>query len=279
MTTTVAARRADPWSRVTEPAGAVLAGIILLVALVLPLFLNTDDTQTHFADRLLAPSGAHWFGTDSAGRDIFTRVILGGRISLACSAIVIAFAVLLGSLIALVCVLVGGVVDSVLMRFTDLGLAFPSLVLALGIAAAMGPSLSSAVVGVAVTWWPRYARLVRAMLLQTVAKEYVEAAREMGVPLRRLVWTHILPDIRGPLLVQISADVASVTLTIAGLSFIGVGAQPPLPEWGAMINAGNRFLTSAWWVSVFPGVALALTGLSFGLLGDWIRRREEARIS
>ncbi|MTD17171.1 ABC transporter permease subunit [Nakamurella sp. YIM 132087] len=270
---------ADGFSRIVEPAGAALAGLLVLVFVLVPILFDTNTDRVEFAQRLQAPSGAHLFGTDASGRDILARVIEGGRISLTTSLIVIVFAVLLGAVIALICVLAGGVVDTALMRFTDIGLAFPSLILALGIAAAMGPSLQSAVVGVAVTWWPRYARLLRAMLLQTMAKEYVEAAREMGVRLPALVRRHILPDIRGPLLVQVSSDVSSVTLTIAGLSFIGVGAQPPMAEWGAMISAGNRFITSSWWVSVFPGVALALTGLAFGLLGEWIRRREEARVS
>ncbi len=278
----VARRRrstADRWSRVAEPVGAVLVVVIVLAVVVGPWLLGTDTAGTDFARRLLAPSSEHWFGTDAAGRDVFARVLAGGRISLTSSLVVIVFSVVVGWAVGAVSARFGGVVDSLLMRVTDLGLAFPSLVLALGIAAALGPSLRSAVIGVAVTWWPRYARLVRAMLLETYAKEYVDAAREMGVPPVRMLTRYILPDTRGPLLVQVSSDVASVTLTIAGLSFIGVGAQPPMPEWGAMISDGNSYLTSAWWVSVCPGLAVALTGLGFGLLGDLVQRREEEAIA
>jgi peptide/nickel transport system permease protein len=221
----------------------------------------------------MGPTASHWFGTDEAGRDVFSRVLEGARITLSSVAVVIACGAAAGVIIGTIAAIVGGVVDELLMRITDIGMAFPPLILALGLAAALGASLRSAIIALAFTWWPRYARLVRAMVADIQNADYVTAARELGAQRLWIVRRHILPATVGTMLVQVTGDVAAVTLTLAGLSFIGVGAQPPQPEWGAMIADGQTNLPVVWWPVLFPGLALMFTAVSFSLAGDWLRDR------
>lgn len=269
------ARRKVPW---LDRVGLVLVAASIVVWLVGPRLAPDNPDALSFLVKLQAPSAHHLFGTDSAGRDILSRTLAGGRATLGAVAFVIAVALVVGGAIGTVAGLAGGFVDSVLMRLVDIGLSFPALLLALGVAAALGPSLHSAEVAVAATWWPGYARLVRSLVLDTAHRDFVASARELGMTRLRVVGRHLLPNALDTLFVQATVDVAAVTLTIAGLSFIGVGAQPPQPEWGAMIADGQTYITTAWWASVFPGLAIVMTALGFSLTGDWLRIRLDPRL-
>ncbi|HEY7146853.1 MAG TPA: ABC transporter permease [Streptosporangiaceae bacterium] len=253
--------------------GLWLAALVILLAVFGPLLAPKSPTAIDFGTRLVGPRAGHWLGTDEAGRDVLSRVLDGARITLSGAAVVIACGAAAGVIIGTVAAIAGGIADELLMRITDIGMAFPPLILALGLAAALGASLRSAVIALAVTWWPRYARLVRAMVADIQGADYVTAARELGARRLWIVRRHILPATAGTMLVQVTGDVAAVTLTLAGLSFIGVGAQPPQPEWGAMISDGQANLPIVWWPVLFPGLALMLTAVSFSLAGDWLRDR------
>jgi peptide/nickel transport system permease protein len=253
--------------------GLWLALFIILIAIFGPLLAPQNPSAIDFGSRLMGPTARHWFGTDEAGRDVFSRVLEGARITMSSVAVVIACGAAAGVLIGTIAAVVGGIVDELLMRITDIGMAFPPLILALGLSAALGASLRSAIIALAFTWWPRYARLVRAMVADIQNADYVTAARELGAQRLWIVRRHILPATVGTMLVQVTGDVAAVTLTLAGLSFIGVGAQPPQPEWGAMIADGQTNLPVVWWPILFPGLALMFTAVSFSLAGDWLRDR------
>src|SRR5690606_13686332 len=202
----------------------------------------------------------------------------GARITLPATLIVIAASTVIGVLVGTVAALVGKVVDEVLMRITDIGLSLPAIILALGLSAALRPGLTSAVIALSLTWWPGYARLVRSLVREVKDAEYVDAARVLGVPQGRLVLRHILPNALNTLYVQTTVDVGAVMLVISGLSFIGVGAQVPSAEWGAMIAGAANNLTTAWWAVALPGRALLLTALAFNLVGDWLRVRTDPTI-
>lgn len=265
-------RRTTP---LLEGIALVVAAVVVVIAVIGPWIAPFDPTQVDIGNSLQAPSLAHLFGTDATGRDVLSRVLTGARTTLGATAIVLAVTIVIGLLVGVLAALVGGIVDEVLMRVTDIGLALPSIVLALGIAAGLGPSLTSTVIAVSATWWPGYARLVRTIVRDVREAEYVTAARSLGVGRLRLVFRHILPNSLDPLYVQLTLDVAAVMLVISGLSFIGVGAQVPSSEWGAMVAAAADNATSAWWALVFPGLAIAVTGVAFNLVGDWIRVRTD----
>jgi peptide/nickel transport system permease protein len=254
-----------------EAVGLVLALGAIFLAIFGPYLAPYDPDRVDFAAQLLHPSWDHLFGTDPAGRDVLSRVLTGARLTLGSVAIVIAVATLAGIAVGTLSALAGGAVDELSMRVVDIGLSFPALILALGLAAALGASLRAAVVALALTWWPGYARLVRSLVLEVREREFVEAARALGASRRRTVLRHILPNALDTLFVQTTLDVAAVTLVISGLSFIGVGAQIPQAEWGAMIADGRTDMTTAWWVVVFPGLAIALTAIGFNLVGDLLR--------
>ena len=221
--------------------------------------------------RLLAPSLAHWFGTDEGGRDIFSRVVFGTRYSLLAAVVVLALAVTIGTTIGLVAGFAGGKIDEALMRLTDMFLAFPALVLAMGISAALGASLANSMIAIAIVWWPWYARLVRGQTLRLRQEQFVEAARASGASDARMVLRHILPNCWTPIIVQITLDVGYAILTTASLSFIGLGAQPPTPEWGAMVATGKDYILDQWWLATFPGLAIFLAVMAFNLLGDGLQ--------
>jgi peptide/nickel transport system permease protein len=253
-----------------------LAGVILILALVMtallaPLVTPFDPLNVDLRNKLLPPSSTHIFGTDDLGRDILSRVIAGSRISLQIAIMVVAFAFSFGTSLGVVAGFYGGVVNELLMRVTDMFLAIPSLVLAMVIAAALGPSLYNVMLSLCVTWWPWYTRLARAEAISVREKQYTEAARMIGVSNFRLIFRHILPNCLSPVIVNASMDMGFVILTAAGLSFIGLGAQPPSPEWGAMLSLGRSYLREAWWVATFPGLAILITVLGFNLLGDGLR--------
>lgn len=266
--------RSVTWRRFRHNSGAMLGAalLVLLVAAALlgPFFLG-DPTAQDLPNRLAAPSAAHPFGTDQLGRDVLSRVLSGGRISLGLGVSVMLASLVTGSLVGLLAGLRGGWWDEVLMRVTDIFLAFPSLILAMAISAALGPSLTNVMIAVAAVSWPAYARLVRAQVLALREREFVEAARALGSSQRRVALRHLLPNTLAPLLVQGSFDVGGAILTAAGLGFIGFGAKPPTPEWGAMVSETRNFINQAPWASSAPAIAILLTVLAFNLIGDALR--------
>jgi peptide/nickel transport system permease protein len=248
----------------------IVAGLCA-VAVVGPVILPRSPTETALTSTLEAPSMAHPFGTDELGRDLFTRMVYGARISLAIGALVTGVRLALGTLVGVVAGYAGGWVDEAAMRLVDVLLAFPGIVLALVIAGMLGPSLPNAMLGLAVVGWGRYARVVRSEVLSVTERGYVNAARLMGVSRPRLVVRHVLPNVLGPVVVLATLDIGTVVLGAAGLSFLGLGAQPPTPEWGTMLASGRNHLQQAWWLVNVPGVAIVVTVFGFNLLGDGLR--------
>jgi peptide/nickel transport system permease protein len=228
---------------------------------------GASDIQSRFE----APSWDHPFGTDNQGRDVLSRVIFGARIPLVISAVVVAAVLLIGPLLGGLAGYYGGWADEVIMRVTDIFLAFPALVLAMAMVAILGPNLRNLALAIVITWWPWYTRLVRGMAVSLRQRPYVEAAKTMGVRDGRIVLRHILPNAFGPVIVQITLDVGTVILEVAGLSFLGLGAKPPTPEWGLMVSEGVEYVLEQWWMSVFPGLAIFLLVLAFNLVGDGLR--------
>ncbi len=228
-------------------------------------------SATHPLDTFLPPSAHHLFGTDPVGRDMFTRVLYGARISLAVSAVVISLSILVGLPLGVVAGAVGGIADTVLMRVTDIFLAFPALLLALALVAVLGPSVTNATIAITITWWPWYARLARGQAASVAGRPFVASCRALGLSPARTILRHVLPNSLTPVIIQASADVGGVILTAAALSFLGLGAQDPTPEWGLMVNQGEAYFTTQWWLVTFPGAAILLTALAFNLLGDGLR--------
>ncbi|MDR7033470.1 nickel transporter permease [Mesorhizobium sp. BE184] len=221
--------------------------------------------------RLLPPSSAHIFGTDDLGRDILSRIIYGSRLTLYVVALVAIIAAPVGLLVGTVAGYAGGWIDAILMRITDIFLAFPKLILALAFVAALGPGIENAVLAIAITSWPPYARIARAETLTVRNSDYIKAVQLMGASPFRIVLRHIMPLCISSLIVRVTLDMAGIILTAAGLGFVGLGAQPPLPEWGAMIASGRRFILDQWWVAAAPGGAILIVSLGFNLLGDGLR--------
>ncbi|WP_353644430.1 nickel transporter permease [Mesorhizobium sp. WSM2239] len=221
--------------------------------------------------RLQPPSAEHWFGTDDLGRDILSRIIYGSRITLFVVVLVAIIAAPIGLLVGTVAGYAGGWTDAILMRITDIFLAFPKLILALAFVAALGPGIENAVLAIAITSWPPYARIARAETMTVRNSDYIAAVRLMGASPMRIVILHIMPLCISSLIVRVTLDMAGIILTAAGLGFLGLGAQPPLPEWGAMIASGRRFILDQWWVAAAPGAAILIVSLGFNLLGDGLR--------
>ncbi|GHF59480.1 peptide/nickel transport system permease protein [Deinococcus metalli] len=262
------------WRRFRRNPGGMVGLVLLTALVVLALIgpvLTGDPTAQNLGIRLQAPSGAHPLGTDQLGRDVLARVLSGARISLGLGVSVMLASLIVGSAVGLLAGLRGGWWDEVIMRITDIFLAFPSLILAMAISAALGPSLTNVMIAVALVSWPTYARLIRAQVLALREREFVEAARALGADQGRIAGRHLLPNAVAPLLVQGSFDVGSAILTAAGLGFIGFGAQPPTPEWGAMVSETRNYIGPAPWASSTPAVAILLTVLAFNLLGDGLR--------
>jgi peptide/nickel transport system permease protein len=255
-----------------EIAAVFFAVLMVVLSLIGPLIAPHDPYSVDFYNRFIPPSAEYIFGTDATGRDVFSRVLYGARLTLASALLVIVIVALIGIIVGIVSALSGGLVDDILMRFTDIWLAFPPLVLALGFAAAFGAGINAAILALVITWWPGYARLTRALIVETKDKDFIVAAKAMGVGKSRTIIFHLIPNSLDVLFVQLSLDVAAVILVISGLSFIGVGAQIPLAEWGAMIADGRSAMSRAWWVVFFPGLAILLTAVSFNLVGDILRR-------
>jgi peptide/nickel transport system permease protein len=251
--------------------GAVVLLAIATLAIFAPWLAPYDPLATSWAAVRKAPSAAHWFGTDEVGRDVLARVIWGARASLAAGVIAVAIAVGVGVPIGMVAGYVGGWIDSVIGRLTDAMLAVPFLILAIALAAFLGPSLGNAMIAIGVTATPIFVRLARGQVLAARAEDWVEAARAVGNPPARILLRHILPNILPPVMVQATLAIASAIIAEASLSFLGLGQQPPAPSWGSMLNTAQRFLTQAPWMAIFPGVAIFVTVLSFNLFGDGLR--------
>lgn len=257
-----------------NPLGIVGLGLVLIVIIVAalaPTVATHDPKKLNRDDTLLEPSSGHFFGTDVAGRDVFSRVVFGSRTSLRVAATVMAIALTIGGVMGTIAGYAGGFVSESLMRVTDIFLSFPSLILALAINAALGPGLNSAIIAVGITLWPAYARLIRAQVLANKNNLYVVAARSLGAGHIRLLFKHVIPSCVGPLIVQSTLDVGYVVLAVAGLSFLGIGAQPPTSEWGYMVGQAQKNLMSAWWWATFPGLAICMFVVGFNLLGDFLR--------
>ncbi len=251
--------------------GLLVVLFIILLAVIGPYITPYAPTVPDYTAMLSAPTRAHLFGTDQIGYDIFSRILAGARLSLGTATGVLVVAVAVGLPLGAVAGFAGGWVDEIIMRVTDMFLAFPVLILALAIAATLGGGLTSAVIALAVGYWPWYTRLLRGQVLSLKHREYVEAARSLGASNVAIIWRHILPNALSPIIIELSQDMGYAILNIAALSFIGVGAQPPSPEWGAMIVAGRDFLRTAWWTCAFPGLAITFTVLGFNLVGDGLR--------
>ncbi len=252
-------------------AGLILVASFVLVALTAPWLALQDPLAQDLAYRLTGPSPSHPFGLDSLGRDVYSRVLYGARISVVTGVAVVSAATAAGIAAGTAAGWLGGWWDEGLMRLTDMFLAFPSLILAMAISAILRPSLTNALIAIAITSWPTYARLTRAQVLTLRTRDYVEAARAEGAPDRVIIARHLIPNALAPLFVQATLNVGSIILTSAGLSFIGFGAQPPTPEWGLMVSEGRRFLMDQWWIATFPALAILLLVLGFNLLGDGVR--------
>jgi peptide/nickel transport system permease protein len=255
-------------------AGVLLAVLLVLVALLAPVIApHPEDAgfATHPLTTLTGPSLSHPFGTDAVGRDLLSRVLYGARISLAVSGVVIALSLLVGVPLGLAAGYFGGIVDNVLMRVTDIVLAFPALLFSLALAAMLGPSITNATLAIAVTWWPWYARLARGQAASIARRQYVESCRALGLPWPRILFRHVMPNALTPVIVQASLDVGGVILTAAALSFLGLGAQDPTPEWGLMVSQGQEYFTTQWWLVAFPGAAILIAAVAFNLAGDGLR--------
>ena len=255
-------------------AGGLMSALILVVALLAPLlapFPADAGTATHPFLVLHPPSALHWFGTDNVGRDIYSRVLYGARISPLIALVVLVLACAIGIPLGVAAGYFGGWLDEAIMRVTDIFLAFPSLLLALALAEVLPPSLITLTIAIAVTWWPWYARLIRGQAASVAGRPYIESCRALGIPRRRIIFRHILPNSITPLIVQVSLDVGGVILTASALSFLGLGAQEPTPDWGLMVSDGQNYFLTAWWVVSFPGIAILVTAFAFTLLGDGLR--------
>lgn len=257
--------------RKTAMLGLFIILALTAAALLASVIAPFDPAQQSWGAVRKAPSAAHWFGTDESGRDILSRVIWGARASLSAGVISITIALTLGVPVGLLAGYAGGFVDALISRFTDAMLACPNLILAIALAAFLGPSLSNAMIAIGITAAPVFVRLTRGQVLSVKAEDYVEAARAVGNPAWRIAMRHILPNILPALLVQATLSIASAIIAEASLSFLGLGQQPPAPSWGSMLNSAQRFLTQAPWMAIFPGLAIFLSVLSFNLFGDGLR--------
>ncbi|MEV0087686.1 ABC transporter permease [Saccharopolyspora sp. NPDC050642] len=253
----------------------VIALVCLVVATALlgPPLAPESVFRSNVLEALQPPSAAHWFGTDDQGRDVLWRLVAGARETLLAAMLVVVSYSAIGCLVAVLATVGGRWLDEVLMRVTDIALALPGMVVALGFAAAMGPSLKSAIIAMVLAGWPMTARLLRGVMHETMAMPFVAGARVLGVSRTRLMLRHVLPNSLDALLVKWAGDIGFTVLLLAGLSFIGVGAQPPSAEWGAMISGAKGYIATAWWVALAPGLAIAVTAASFGLLGDLLQVR------
>ncbi|MBN8872503.1 MAG: ABC transporter permease [Rhodospirillales bacterium] len=251
--------------------GLITVIVMIVASLAAPLLAFQDPSTQDLAGRLAPPSAAHWFGTDELGRDIYARILYGGRVTLGMVVAVVLLVAPIGLAIGCVAGYFGGIVDRALMRLTDVFLAFPRLVLALAFVAALKPGITSAVIAIALTAWPPYARLARAETLTVRNTDYVAAVRLTGARSGRIILRHIVPLCVSSVIVRVTLDMSGIILTAAALGFLGMGAQPPMPEWGTMIASSRAYILDQWWVPTIPGIAIFVASLAFNLLGDGMR--------
>jgi peptide/nickel transport system permease protein len=264
------------WRRFSSNPLSVFGFTILVLLIIFsaigPALAPHDPLRQVLSDRLLPPgSPSHWFGTDQLGRDILSRLIYGSRLTLSIAILVVVLVVPVGLAVGTTAGFCGGFADTVLMRLTDIALAFPKIVLALAFAAALGPGVINAVIAISITAWPPYARLARAETLRLVQADFIHVARLQGASSMRILLRYIVPLCSSSVIVRATLDMAGIILTVAGLGFLGLGAQPPSPEWGFMVASGRGVLLDAWWVATIPGIAILLVSLAFNLLGDGLR--------
>ena len=252
-------------------AGLVIIVLLVVLTLLAPVISTADPAAQDLAHRLARPSAAHWLGTDELGRDVYARLLYGGRVTLGMVVAVVVMVAPFGLAVGCVAGYAGGWADAVLMRVTDIFLAFPRLILALAFVAALKPGVTSAIAAIALTAWPPYARLARAETMGLRGADFIAATRLAGARPGRIVLRHIAPLCLPSLVVRVTLDMSSIILTVAGLGFLGMGAQPPSPEWGTMIATARRFILEQWWVPLVPGVAIFVASLAFNLLGDGLR--------
>ena len=249
--------------------------IILLVlsAIFAPVIVPypEDVYSAHIEQKLEAPSSEHIMGTDELGRDVFSRLVYGARVSISTALIAVGVALVIGIPLGAIAGTFGGWVDNVIMRITDVFLSFPPLLLAIALVTLLGPGLTNAIIAIVVSWWPWYTRLVRGPAISIKERKFVQAAETIGTSRAKIIFSHIVPNCISPVIVQASMDIGGVIMTVASLSFLGLGAQQPQPEWGLMISVGRASFPDKWWCCIFPGIAIFLTVLSFNLLGDAIR--------
>jgi peptide/nickel transport system permease protein len=257
--------------------GLLIIAALLIVAAIAPWIAPYDPIAQNLAERLRPPSAAHFFGTDALGRDIFSRILYGTRLTLAIVLLVVVSVGPIGLLIGTISGYFGGIIDTILMRITDVFLAFPRLVLALAFVAVLGPGIENAVIAIACTAWPPYARVARAETMVIRNADYIAAVRLQGASQSRIILRHVIPMCIPSVIVRTTLDMAGIILIAAGLGFLGLGAQPPQPEWGAMIASGREFIFDQWWVAAFPGLAICLVALGFNLFGDGLRDVLDAR--
>ena len=251
--------------------GALIVLVLVVMAIFAPLIAPYSPVGQDLANRLMPPSAEHWMGTDELGRDIYSRVVYGARITLLIVTMVAVIAAPIGLVVGAVSGYFGGWVDRILMGVTDIFLSMPKLILALAFVAALGPGIENAIIAIAITAWPVYARIARAETITFRDSEFISAVRLQGASATRVILRHVLPLCASSTIVRVTLDMAGIILTAAGLGFLGLGAQPPLPEWGAMISRGRNFILDQWWVATMPGFAIILVSLGFCFLGDGLR--------
>ena len=251
--------------------GLLIVVFLVLIALFAPWLSHHLPAEQNLEDRLQSPSSTYWLGTDELGRDIYSRVIHGSKITLYIIFLVAVIVVPLGLFVGTTAGYFGGIIDKILMRITDIFMAFPRLILALAFVAVMGPSIENAVIAITITSWPPYARIARAETITIRHSEFILAVQQQGASAWRILFKHIVPMCTSSVIVRLTLDMAGVILIAAGLGFLGLGAQPPSPEWGLMISQGRQYLLDQWWVSTIPGIAIFIVSLGFNLLGDGLR--------
>jgi peptide/nickel transport system permease protein len=251
--------------------GALIVLTLILFAAFAPLIATHSPVAGALSDRLMPPGAGHWLGTDELGRDIWSRIVYGARITLAIVALVAVLAAPAGLLVGAISGYFGGWTDRVMMGITDIFLSMPKLILALAFVAALGPGIENAIIAIAITSWPAYARIARAETLTIRNSEFIQAVQLQGASAARVIVKHILPLCSSSMIIRVTLDMAGIILTAAGLGFLGLGAQPPLPEWGAMISRGRSFILDQWWVATMPGFAIVIVSLGFCFLGDGLR--------
>lgn len=263
------------YNKLKKNKAAMIGGILILffiaVAFIGPYFTPYEPDAQNVVNKLQPPSADHWFGTDHHGRDIFSRIIHGMSITLYIGFFSVAMGAMVGVILGMISGYYGGKIDTIIMRIMDVLLAFPGILLALAVVSVLGPSLNNVIIAVAIFSIPVFARIVRGSTLSVRKLEYIDAMRALGASDRRIIFKHILPNIASPIIVQATLSIATTVLTAAGLSFLGLGAQPPMPEWGAMLSDGRNYLYNAWHVAFFPGVMIVAVVLAFNIFGDGLR--------